>query len=406
MAIERVQSINPSNYAKSRNAIDGAVSRLSPYITHGLISLEEVLQELIKKYPLDMQHKFVYELGWREFFRHVWHHQGQGILSSLHKGVLPDSAYSDHLPEDILEACTGVPVIDRSVTELYESGYLHNHARMWLASYVVHIRKVHWRVGADWLYSHLLDGDLASNHLSWQWVSGTGSSKPYLFNAENVARFAPTSWHSFNSVIDQSYEALDQIARTDHPYFKKVTIHKGTERVTEPVKSSVAPNSLHFTRPDASLVKDKKIRLIHPWSLGEWQLEEGKDTLTVGVLFSEFHKAWPWSEKRWSFVYSRMTELTQHIWYADTPELRQCLSGAVLVTAQSDPHIRSWLSQVAKLDEPASLFPAVQKPCTSFSQWWNKASKGLRSAIDILPALKSRDSFFKTAMSRREDVPC
>ncbi|MGC8035725.1 FAD-binding domain-containing protein, partial [Salmonella enterica] len=71
-----------------------------------------------------------------------------------------------------------------------------NHARMWLASYVVHLRKVHWRAGADWMVGHLLDGDLASNHLSWQWVAGTGSHKPYLFNAENVAKYAPAEWHS------------------------------------------------------------------------------------------------------------------------------------------------------------------------------------------------------------------
>jgi deoxyribodipyrimidine photo-lyase len=79
---------------------------------------------------------------------------------------------------------------------------------MWLASYVVHVRKVHWRCGADWLYGHLLDGDLASNHLSWQWVAGTGSSKPYLFNADNVARYASAPWHSPHTVLDTSYEAL------------------------------------------------------------------------------------------------------------------------------------------------------------------------------------------------------
>jgi deoxyribodipyrimidine photolyase len=80
------------------------------------------------------------------------------------------------LPADIREATTGVPVVDMAVRTLYATGMLHNHARMWLASYVVHVRKVHWRCGADWLYGHLLDGDLASNHLGWQWVAGTGSS--------------------------------------------------------------------------------------------------------------------------------------------------------------------------------------------------------------------------------------
>jgi len=82
-------------------------------------------------------------------------------------------------------------VIDRAVHQLYTTGYLHNHARMWLASYIVHLRKVHWRVGADWMVGYLLDGDLASNHLSWQWVAATFSNKPYLFNAENVARYVP-----------------------------------------------------------------------------------------------------------------------------------------------------------------------------------------------------------------------
>ena len=77
-----------------------------------------------------------------------------------------------------------------AVRQLYATGTPHNHARMWLASYVVHLRKVHWRSAANWLYANFLDGDLASNHLSWQWVAGTRSSKPYLFNTDNVAHYA------------------------------------------------------------------------------------------------------------------------------------------------------------------------------------------------------------------------
>jgi deoxyribodipyrimidine photo-lyase len=63
----------------------------------------------------------------------------------------------------VRHACSGVPVIDRTVRQLYATGYLHNHARLWLASYLVHVLKVHWRTGADWLYSQLLCGDQASN---------------------------------------------------------------------------------------------------------------------------------------------------------------------------------------------------------------------------------------------------
>ena len=128
----------------------------------------------------------------------------------------------------------GIPVIDRAVAELYACGYLHNHVRMWLASYVVHLRKVHWRAGADWLYAHLLDGDLASNHLSWQWIAGTASHKPYLFNADNVARFAPGRWHSPGTAIDRSYEALDAggAKRADHPRGGRRQGAHATERAT------------------------------------------------------------------------------------------------------------------------------------------------------------------------------
>jgi len=184
----RLADVHPQAYASSRNRIDGAVSRLSPYITHGFISLPEVLASVITRHALHVQHKFVFELGWREYFRHVWQHRGGQIFQSLHEGPCPEHIYDPELPADIREARTGIPAIDRAVCTLYRTGYLHNHARLWVASYVVHLRKIHWRAGADWMVSHLLDGDLASNHLSWQWVAGTGSAQPYLFNAENVAR--------------------------------------------------------------------------------------------------------------------------------------------------------------------------------------------------------------------------
>ncbi|MCA1925872.1 MAG: hypothetical protein LDL16_06300, partial [Thiobacillus sp.] len=83
---------------------------------------------------------------------------------------------------------------------------------IWLASYVVHVRKTRWRAGADWMFGHLLDGDAASNHLSWQWVAGTFCAKPYLFNAENVAKFAPML-ASPRTAIDTGYAALDEHAR-------------------------------------------------------------------------------------------------------------------------------------------------------------------------------------------------
>ncbi len=183
----RLAAVRPADYARSRNHLNGAVTRLSPYLTHGLLALAEVVDTLRTAHRLPLTHKLMHELGWRAFFRHAWRHDGERILESLHPGPLPDAAYGTAVPEDVRAGATGVPVIDQAVRTLYATGYLHNHTRMWLASYLVHIRKVHWRTGADWMVAHLLDGDLGSNHLSWQWVAGTASAKPYLFNADNVA---------------------------------------------------------------------------------------------------------------------------------------------------------------------------------------------------------------------------
>jgi len=118
-ALARIARVRPAEYARTRNHLDGAVTGLSPYITHGLVTLREVLAGVLQQGPLPVQHKLVFELGWRAFFRHVWAHEGDGILHSLHPGPRPDAAYAPVLPPDIRQARTGVPVIDEAVRTLY-----------------------------------------------------------------------------------------------------------------------------------------------------------------------------------------------------------------------------------------------------------------------------------------------
>ena len=385
-ALERVSAVRPGDYERSRNAIDGAVTGLSPYITHGLINLPEVLAGVTAKHLLDVQHKFVFELGWREYFRHVWAFRGEEIFESLREGLLPQTSYSAQLPDDIRQADTGVPVIDMAVRTLYATGYLHNHARMWLASYVVHIRKVDWRVAADWLYGHLLDGDLASNHLSCQWVAGTGSSKPYLFNADNVVRYAPADWHSPGSVIDQSYEALDRLAR--QPMRKSRTDHYAPtqEAHAEPSLFAELPFDLGWTLPDAAAVAGREVWLVHPWNLGNLPTYLSANTLVVGIFVTDFHRAWPWSERRWRFVGSRMAELAALRWQGDAAALGAALQGAAQVRSVDEPHLAPWLSSLAVCEAAVELFPRVTRRYDSFSQWWTRTSRGFAKASDLLAA--------------------
>jgi deoxyribodipyrimidine photo-lyase len=388
-AIERVARVRPAAYERTRNHIDGSVTGLSPYLTHGLLTLPEVLRELLKREPLAVGHKLVFELGWREFFRHVWSHTGDGILHSLHPGPLPDQDYATVLPTDICQARTGVPVIDEAVRTLYATGTLHNHARMWLASYVVHIRHVHWRAGADWLVAHLIDGDLASNHLSWQRVAGTGSHKPYLFNADNVARYAPAHWHSHGSAIDLYYESLDAMARSPHakPWSSRTSDHTEAELAIEPALHMSPPAKLGLNAPDAAAVqqiKGRDVWLVHPWALRAPPADVGKDTVILGVYLQEHHSAWPWSEARWRWVDSAMAEVTQQRWWVDSAGLAAALVGAASVRSVEDPHITAWLKPLAQLDAAPTLFPQVDLPCSSFSQWWTRTTRGIHSAADLL----------------------
>jgi deoxyribodipyrimidine photo-lyase len=382
----RLAAVNPDAYARTRNALNGAVTRLSPYITHAFVSLQEVYAAVHARHPLDPKHKFVFELGWRAYWHHAWAHLGDGIHQSLHTGLLPDDAYQPALPTDVLEARTGIPAIDLAVRELYETGYLHNHARMWLASYLVHLRKVHWHAGAQWMLGHLLDGDVASNHLSWQWVAGTGSSKPYLFNADNVAKYAPAHWHSPGTVIDTSYEALDQIARSPAP------AHRPTD--PRPQAAGVAPPALHSTPPstdwhdpDSALAAGRDVWLTHPWSLGAVPPDLGADVLVIGVGFAECHAAMPWSTLRWRFVTQGLRAHKAHmahLWWGQASHVAQALQAARSVRWLADPHVDGVMATVmglwsSRADGPLAkpyqhppLFAPVDKYCHSFSEWWRK----------------------------------
>jgi deoxyribodipyrimidine photo-lyase len=381
----RIAAVRPAAYARTRNALDGAVTGLSPYITHGFVSLTDVLTGVAARHALDLQHKFVFELGWRAYFRHVWQHRGETILHSLHEGPLPESAYARTLPADLRQGRSGVPVVDEAVRTLYATGMLHNHARMWLASYVVHVRKLHWRAGADWLYGHLLDGDLASNHLSWQWVAGTGSRKPYLFNADNVARYASAAWHSPGSVIDTSYEALDRLARRPAPAaHHDHDAPVGDPAPVEPLLATEPPAAIGVTSPDAAAVAGRNVWLVHPWNLGPLPDGLPADTLVIGLFVAEFHRAWPWSERRWRFVGRRMAELAALRWHGDAAAIGAALAGARSVRSTAEPHLAAWLQHWAECEAAPALFPPVNARCDSFSQWWARTARGLDTAADLL----------------------
>ena len=383
-------AVNPAQYAKSRNALNGAVTGLSPYFTHGMLSMADAARDINARWTLGFDDKLVFEFGWREFFQHVWGYQKNpdAILQDMH-GQLPWSgAYDDTLPPDIREGRTGIAAIDNSVRILYATGYLHNHARMWLASYVVHVRKVHWRAGADWLYGHLLDGDLASNHLSWQWVASTFSSKPYLFNAENVLKYAPVqarqAWDCSGTVIDQSYEALESLART-----RKGTGAEpgGHEKIDEPAllgrfyPSNWPESHLNRAQTAPENIAYKNVQLVHPWSLSPRTDDQSH---RIGVIHLPAHAALPWSERRWQFVLGAMAEVTDDVWIGDLSELDVQTAASVTAEATLFPGYRDALARLAKLTPAPRLLPDPSMACRSFSKFYERAQRGVGQFADLL----------------------
>jgi deoxyribodipyrimidine photo-lyase len=214
VALAQLSTVDFINYGKTRNFLDGGVTRLSPYINAHIVTLNEVRNAAVNVAHEPVQViKFIQELGWRDFWQRIYAHHPEWLFTSIepYKTGFDASDYSDALPQDILVAQTDCACINQFITQLYEEGYVHNHARMYLASYIVHWRKISWQAGARWMHHNLIDGNLASNNLSWQWVASTFGNKPYIFNLENVQKYAHKKLNisaEDNKPLDASYEAL------------------------------------------------------------------------------------------------------------------------------------------------------------------------------------------------------
>lgn len=205
LILDRINAINPEKYAKTRNFLNGHITYLSPYISRGVISVKQIMETVINNgFTISQSEKLIQELAWREYYQRVWQAKGNHIWDDL-KQPQPDVQHKQ-LPLALTEASTGIQVIDDQITNLYSSGYLHNHIRMYLASIVCNIGKAHWKEPAKWMYYHLFDGDVASNNCSWQWVAGSFSAKKYYCNQENINKY--TNVQQVGTYLDYSYEQL------------------------------------------------------------------------------------------------------------------------------------------------------------------------------------------------------
>lgn len=216
-----VNKINPIEYGKNRNFINGAVSYISPYISRGVISTKQVFETVVKNgFEPSQIETFLKELAWRDYWQLQWQINGAKINFDL-KNTQPNGRYSG-IPQNLLHHQTGIAAIDSGIEKLYETGYMHNHLRMYVASLACNVAKCKWEIPAKWMYYHLLDADWGSNALSWQWVCGSNSQKLYYANQANINHYCETQQH--NTFLDVEYydfpemqipTALEKLSKPD-----------------------------------------------------------------------------------------------------------------------------------------------------------------------------------------------
>ncbi len=215
---------NLGEYSKLRNFDFGPEKRsntscLSPYITHGIINEQEVIQKALNKFSFSKNEKFIQEVLWRTYWK--------GWLE------LRPSVWADYLIElnqiknefkdnknyiAAIEGRTKVDCFNEWVKELKENNYLHNHTRMWFASIWIFTLELPWQLGAEFFMQHLYDGDAASNTLGWRWVAGVQTQgKHYLASEWNIKKFTNNRFQNIKlnenappKVSEKSYQIIKQ----------------------------------------------------------------------------------------------------------------------------------------------------------------------------------------------------
>jgi deoxyribodipyrimidine photo-lyase len=345
----QIDRFDVEKYARSRNFISGGVSYLSPYLSRGFITVPQVVARLKDRgIGMEQAEKFIQELAWREFYTRTWFQKGDGIFEDIRHPQAGIERFG--VPKAVLQATTGIQALDAALVNFPATGYLHNHLRMYLAATICNVAKYHWLEPAQWLYYHLLDGDLASNALSWQWCAGTFSNKLYYANQENINRY--TGSQQRGSYLDFEYEDLP------------------TQAAPEILRSSVEAE-LVFTPPvtkTLDIQADLPTFIYTHYTLDP-TFHVGEEGNRILVLEPSHFAKHPMSPKTIEFILSLAENIPDiQVFYGEYRELN--IKGIF-----RDHPINTHFQGVREVHP--SLAPGLQGEFNSFFSFWNKLSKQL-----------------------------
>lgn len=263
---DKIKALYPVNYAKNRNFADGDVSLLSPYISRGVISSKSIYNHIKSlNLPWYKVEKFIQELTWRDYWQLVWKMKGDKIFSDIKSQQTP--VKNHQIPKAIVHGKSGIYTIDQAIKSLYQTGYMHNHMRMYISSICCNIAQSHWGMPSQWMYAYLLDGDLASNTLSWQWVSGSNAKKKYYANQDNINTYF--YGNQKDTFLDVTYDELKHISipiiLKDLMHFELVTsLPESTKLDLNPKKKTLIYNYYNLDPQWYINEKVQRVLLLEP----------------------------------------------------------------------------------------------------------------------------------------------
>jgi deoxyribodipyrimidine photo-lyase len=364
-------------YADGRNADHGPAARtnvsvLSPYIRHRVITEAEVVAAVLARHSGAVAEKFVQEVLWRTYWKgwlemrpEVWTRfaterdsieRGSGLL----KAVAAAEA-----------GTTGIDGFDDWARELTETGYLHNHARMWFASIWIFTLRLPWTLGADFFLRHLVDADPASNTLSWRWVAGLQTAgKTYLATADNIARYT-------GGRFSPKGLAREAVALTEAPIAKAMPI------AALPTVDPRTPALLLLTGED-----------LHPESLF------ARDIAVRAVLAAPVVAGWPWGDKATRFVTAATDDARERAGkYFNGKTTTAALDADAVIAAAQAAKASVIVTAYAPVGPVADALSAIEPALSAAglslvrarrdwdSAFWPQATKGFFPFKERIPAL-------------------
>ena len=197
------------NYSVDFETNKNTTSLLSPYIRYRAISEKNILKQVLKTHGPIKAEKYIQEIFWRTYWKGWLEHRPEVYTDYIiEKNKLYNEFKNKKYYLNTINGNTNLSFFNNWVNDLKNNGYLHNHIRMWFSSIWIFTLKLPWQLGADFFMQNLLDGDTASNLLSWRWCAGIQTKgKNYIARKENIEKYSNIKFKD-NEHLNETAEPL------------------------------------------------------------------------------------------------------------------------------------------------------------------------------------------------------